>query len=123
MDFLWHLYLMAVLYISTGILHFVKPKFYLRIIPDYLPNAALLVYLSGIAEIILGIGLFFHSTRIFALFGIIAMLLVFLLVHFNMLSSKKAGLGLPKWILILRILLQFVLAWWAWYYISSGSTS
>ncbi len=113
----WHLYLMAFLYISAGIMHFIRPKMYMRIMPKYLPNHKFLVLLSGIAEIVLGIALCFNSSRTFAIYGIIAMLAVFLLVHVYMLSSEKAGAGIPQWILILRIPLQFALMAWAWLYL------
>ena len=113
----WHLHLMAALYIFAGIMHFIKPKMYMRIMPKYLPNHKLLVLLSGIAEIILGFALLLTSTKSLAIYGIIAMLTVFLLVHFYMLSGKKASAGIPKWILILRIPLQFGLMYWAWLYL------
>ena len=108
---------MAFLYISAGIMHFIKPKMYMRIMPKYLPNHKFLVLLSGIAEIILGMAICFNKTRIVAIYGIIAMLAVFLLVHVYMLSSEKAGAGIPQWILILRIPLQFALMAWAWLYL------
>ena len=114
----WHLYLMAAIYIFAGVMHFINPKPYLRIMPRYLPNHKLLVNLSGIAEIMLGIGLCFPLTKNSAIWGIIAMLIVFLLVHFYMLSSKKAGAGIPQWLLILRIPLQFGLMYWAYSYLS-----
>ncbi|MCX7547614.1 hypothetical protein OS188_06565 [Xanthomarina sp. F1114] len=113
----WHLYLMAAIYIFAGIMHFIKPKMYMRIMPKYLPNHKLLVLLSGVAEIVLGFGLLFNQTRNLAIYGIIAMLIVFLLVHFYMLSSKKAGAGIPKWVLLMRLPLQFVLMAWAYYYL------
>lgn len=113
----WHLYLMAAIYGFAGLMHFIRPKTYLRIMPRYLPNPKLLVSLSGIAEIMLGVGLCFPSTKNAAISGIIAMLIVFLLVHFYMLSGKKAGAGIPQWILILRIPLQFVLIYWAYSYL------
>ena len=117
MNYPWHLYLMAAIYIFAGMMHFIKPKTYLRIMPRYLPNHKLLVSLSGVAEIMLGVGLCFPSTKDFAISGIIAMLTVFLLVHFYMLSSKKAGAGIPQWLLILRIPLQFGLMYWAYWYL------
>lgn len=113
----WHLYLMAGIYILAGSFHFLKPKIYLRIMPRYLPAHKSLVFLSGIGEILLGIGLFFAETKDIAIYGIILMLSVFLLVHFYMLSSKKAGAGIPVWALWLRIPLQFGLMWWAYYYL------
>ncbi|MEY8868252.1 MauE/DoxX family redox-associated membrane protein [Meridianimaribacter flavus] len=113
----WHLYLMAAIYVFAGFMHFIKPKMYMRIMPRYLPNHKLLVLLSGIAEIILGIALCIPILKTTAVYGIIAMLVVFLLVHFYMLSGEKASAGIPKWILILRIPLQFVLMYWAWSYL------
>ncbi|MBU2998062.1 hypothetical protein KO500_16595 [Cellulophaga baltica] len=117
MQYPFHLYIMATIYVFAGIMHFIKPKTYLRIMPRFLPKHKLLVALSGLAEIILGIGLCFSSTKNLAIYGIIAMLAVFLLVHFYMLSGKKESAGIPKWILILRVPLQFVLMYWAYWYL------
>ena len=108
---------MAILYIFAGIMHFVKPKTFLRIMPRYLPNQKGLVFLSGVAEVLLGIGLVLPATKNSAIYGIIAMLIVFLPVHFYMLKGEKEGAGIPKWILILRIPLQFGLMYWAYYYL------
>lgn len=113
----WHLYLMAFMYIFAGVMHFIKPKAYLRIMPKYLPNHKALVFWSGIVEVVLGFGICFSRTKNIAVWGIIIMLAVFLLVHFYMLSSKKASAGVPKWILVLRIPLQFGLIYWAYWYL------
>ncbi|SHG06676.1 Uncharacterized membrane protein [Salegentibacter echinorum] len=117
MQYPWHLYLMGAMYIIAGINHFRKPITYMRIMPPYLPAHKMLVYLSGIAEVFFGCLLFFPETKNLAVYGIILMLIVFFLVHFYMLSSKKAGAGVPKWLLILRIPLQFFLIYWAWFYL------
>ena len=111
------LYAMAALYIIAGIMHFIKPKMYMRIMPTYLPNHRALVYLSGIVEVLLGLGLCIPQLRVISICGIITMLSIFLLVHFYMLSGEKASAGIPKWILILRIPLQFILMYWAWFYL------
>jgi len=116
-NFPWHLYVMAIIYIFAGIMHFVKPKMYLRIMPRYLSNHKALVVWSGAAEIILGFAICVPSTKNVALIGIILMLFIFLLVHFYMLKGKKEGVGIPKWILILRIPLQFALMYWAYAYV------
>jgi len=118
MDYPWHLYVMGLLYVIAGINHFINPKIYLRIMPRYLPAHKTLVYLSGAVEILLGIGVCLTPTKTISIYGIIAMLVVFLLVHFYMLSSKKAGAGFPKWALILRLALQFALMYWAYFYLS-----
>tara|TARA_B110000967_G_C18376395_1_gene313117 strand:- start:117 stop:407 length:291 start_codon:yes stop_codon:yes gene_type:complete len=68
----------------------------------------LLIYLSGVTEIFLGIRILFSQTRSVALWGVIAMLIVFLIVHVNMLSPSNQ-LGIFPWILWLRIPIQFIL--------------
>ena len=114
----WHYFIMAAMYGLAGVMHFIKPKAYMRIMPRYLPAHRLLVYLSGLAEIFLGVALIFRPLKNLAIWGIIAMLILFLMVHFYMLSSKKAGLNLPKWLLWARVLLQFGLMYWAYFYLT-----
>lgn len=118
MTYPWHLYLMAVIYIFAGLMHFVKPEVYLRIMPRFLPFHKTLVFLSGLAEVVAGIGLFFEATKNIAIYGIITMLAIFLLVHVYMLTSKEAGAGFPKWLLLLRLPLQFGLMFWAYWHLN-----
>jgi uncharacterized membrane protein len=115
--FPWHQYIMGLLYILAGVNHFRKPKIYERIMPPYLPAKNTLVMLSGIAEMVLGFMLLNTATQTIAAWGIILMLIVFIPVHIFMLQDEKAGLKLPKWVLILRIPLQFVLMYWAYQYV------
>ena len=110
------LYLMGIIYSVLGIVHFTHTGFYKPLMPKFLPAHNFLIYASGIAEIVLGIGVFFLKTKEYALWGIIAMLLVFLLVHINMLFPGNQ-LGVSLWILILRIPIQFVLIYWAYQYL------
>lgn len=111
------IYFMAAIYIIAGIMHFIKTKMYMIIMPEYLSNHKALVIWSGIAEIVLGIGLCIPFLKKLSIYGIVTMLVIFLLVHFYMLSNKKASLGIPKWILVLRIPLQFALMYWALLYL------
>ncbi|MFS4494078.1 hypothetical protein [Maribacter sp. 2308TA10-17] len=117
MNYPWHLYVMALIYIIAGIMHFVRPKMYLRILPGYLPGHKLLVIISGIAEIVLGIALCFSETKNLAIYAIIAMLVFFLPAHCHMLFNKKASMGISRWVLIARIPLQFLLMFWAYWYL------
>ncbi|WP_435137874.1 DoxX family protein [Formosa sp. A9] len=118
MAYPWHLYLMGILYFLAGTMHFIKPKMYEHIMPEYLPNHKLLVFISGFAEIGLGILVCTPQFKNFAIYGIIVMLAIFLLVHFYMLNNEKFKARIPKWILILRLPLQFVLMYWAYSYLS-----
>ena len=110
---MYQLYFMGLLYTFLGVFHFTHTHFYRPLMPKFLPAHDLLIYLSGWAEIILGIGVLFPWTRIIALWGIIAMLLVFLVVHVNMLFPENQ-LGIAIWILWTRIPLQFLLIYWAY---------
>jgi len=88
---------MALLYILAGILHFVMPAMYERIIPPWIPKKKAVVYLSGLLEIALGAALFFPGLRTLALYGIITLLILFLPVHTYMIRVKSAGKGIPPW--------------------------
>ena len=113
----WHYYFMACIYILAGIMHFVYPAMYRRIIPPWIPYPMGMVYLSGILEIVLGAALFFPGTSRLALFGIMALLVLFLPVHTHMLRDSRASMGIPTWVLLLRIPLQGLLIYWAYVYI------
>ena len=104
---------MGVFFSVLGIIHFANTTFYCPLMPKFLPAHDLLIYLSGVAEILLGLGVLFPQTRSLALWRIIAMLLVFLIVHINMLFPANS-LGIPLRILWLRIPLQFLLIYWAY---------
>ncbi len=56
-------YVIAVLFVLAGIMHFIKPGMYVRIMPDYIPKHQLMVYISGVAEILGGLGLLISQTK------------------------------------------------------------
>lgn len=113
----WHLYLMSLMYVGIGCMHFLQPKAFLGVIPRYLPSEKLMVYLSGAAEIMLGTAVLFEKIRTHAIYGIIAMLTVFLVVHWHMIADTKYHKKFPKPILWLRFILQFGLMYWAYHYV------
>lgn len=50
-------------FVLAGIMHFVKPRAYERIVPPYLPRHRELVYASGVAEITGGLATMHPATR------------------------------------------------------------
>ena len=106
-------YILALLLIIAGILHFVKPKFYLKIMPRYLPAHFLLVILSGIVEIICGLLLLFPITQNIGAYLTIALLIAVFPANIEM--SRKYFVRNKKgfWLTILRLPLQILLIWWA----------
>lgn len=109
------LYCIAAIYIVSGFLHFFRPEPYLRIMPPYIPNHPLMVVLSGIAELVLGIGLLFPATRIVAAWGLILLLIAIFPANVYMATAEKFS-AIPGWIRWGRLPLQLVLIWWAWRY-------
>lgn len=105
--------LMSVLYVAAGVNHFIQPVFYVNIMPHYFPFPLELVYISGVCEIVFGVFVLFSKTRKTASWLIIAMLIIFLPVHLQMVIDNYPLLGLMFWISVIRIPLQYVLIKWA----------
>jgi uncharacterized membrane protein len=51
-------------FIATGMLHFLRPNWYLKIMPPYIPAPELMVAASGAAEVAGGVGLLVPSAWI-----------------------------------------------------------
>jgi uncharacterized membrane protein len=111
------LLLMSALYLWSGINHFRKPNFYLKMMPPYLPNHLFLVNASGVAEIVLAIGLLFSATQSLAAWGIIALLIAVFPANIYMLTATDRFRRIPTWFKWLRLPLQGALIWWAWQYV------
>lgn len=107
-------YALGLLLIMAGVLHFVTPATYLRIMPPYLPAPLLLVYLSGLAEIGLGLGLLFRRTRRWAAWGTVALFIAVFPANVYMAQANDALFHLPAWVVWGRLPLQLMLLAWAW---------
>ena len=96
-------------------MHFIFPVPYSKIIPSILPYPMMLVYISGIAEILCGVGFLFEPTRTFAAWATIVLLIAIYPANINMAMHPKY-FGINPWILYLRLPLQFVMIWLAYLY-------
>ena len=112
------LYLQSAIYLVAGIYHFINPDFYIGILDSWFPLKSEAVFVSGVAEILLAIGLLHPKTQQFSAKLIALMLIVFLfLVHIPMAFHFNGFNDMVWWIAIIRIPLQFVLIKWAWYFV------
>jgi uncharacterized membrane protein len=91
------LYVMGVFYAAAGVMHFVAPKVYARVVPPRFPRPVTLVYLSGIAEIVLGIGVMIRRTHQRSAWGLIALLLAVFPANVHMATSDVATDATPDW--------------------------
>ncbi len=112
--------LLAVLFIVAGILHFVIPQVYLKIMPPYLPWHSALLSISGAAEILGGLGLLAPMliVRHAAAWGLVALLVSVLPANIYMATEHLPLPGImgQSWAQWLRIPLQIPLIYWAWSY-------
>ncbi|WKK73971.1 hypothetical protein QYS49_19295 [Marivirga salinae] len=120
----WSVRLMTVFYLLAGFNHFINPDFYLPLIPPLFAYPEKINVLSGIAEILLAIGILFNPSRKYAAYGILIMLLAFIPSHVYFIqlgSCINEGLCVPEWIGWIRlVLIHPILLLWAW---KSGKSS
>ena len=106
-------YALALLFVLAGSWHFVHPATYLRIMPPQLPHPLALVYLSGAAEALGGLGLLPARTRRLAGGGLLALLVAVFPANVYM-ALAHAQLGIAGWAAWGRLPLQLPLLWWTW---------
>lgn len=108
---------MAIAYILAGLNHFRQPDLYEKVTPPFIPYKKQVNEIIGFLTIIFGVYIFIPVYTEYALWSILFLLIVVFPSNIYMLVSKEAGLGIPKWILLLRIPIQFLLMYWAYQYI------
>jgi uncharacterized membrane protein len=109
-------WLLTLFMVGAGVNHFVDPAPYVGMMPEVLPAPLALVYVSGAAEIVGGLGLILPATRRLAAWGLIALLIAVFPANVNM-ALHHLPLGtrvVPSWALWARLPLQLVLVAWAY---------
>ncbi len=103
-------WLFALSMVAVGVSHFTDPEPFLTIMPPALPAHLELVYLSGVFEILGGLGLLVPTTRRFSAWGLVALLVAVYPANIHMLVNEVYLDGMPqeRWLLWLRMPFQFV---------------
>ncbi|MDP6866051.1 MAG: hypothetical protein QGG62_03845 [Candidatus Poseidoniaceae archaeon] len=100
---------LGLFFINVGILHFTDAEWFTPIVPDILPfSAEFWVIISGIPEVLCGVGLILPRTRIIAGKATVALLIVLYWANLNMWFNNISldGITLSFWGHILRGLAQ-----------------
>jgi len=108
----------GIAFVLTGISHFAIPEKFMEMMPTFLPAPLVLIYLSGVFEILGGIGLIISKTKQLAASGLILLLLaVFPANIYVALNNVQLGgfmnYAVYQW---LRLPMQFALialVWWS----------
>ncbi len=104
-------YAMSIGYVTVGLGHFTNTSFFLKIMPPYLPYHTELVYISGLFEIILGLGLLFKSLKKWVGWGLIFLLIAVypanIYLAFNKAPQEAINITpfLASWV---RLPMQFI---------------
>jgi len=117
------LFTVAGFFTFAGVGHFTNTEFFVAIVPAYLPAPYLLVYVSGVFELLGGVGVLESRTRRFAGYGLLALLVAVFPANIYMAMNPELYPDMPAAGLYGRLPIQFVFAaiiWWGT--LSSGST-
>ncbi len=109
-------WVLTIFMVAAGANHFISPAPYVGMMPAALPAPLLLVDVSGVAEMLGGLGLILPATRRLAAWGLIALFIAVFPANLNM-AINHLPLGttpVPTWALWARLPLQVVLIAWAW---------
>ena len=109
-------YLLATFFIAAGINHFWHTAFYVAIMPPGLPLHLELVYLSGAAEIALGVLLLFRRWQAVAGWGLMALCVAVFPANVHMALHPELYTQFTPTGLWLRLPLQGMAIVWAWCY-------
>jgi uncharacterized membrane protein len=113
-------WLLAVAFIGAGVNHFRNAEFYVRIMPPYLPWHYELVLISGVFEILGGIGLLIPRFQVAAAWGLIALLVAVFPANVYMALHPEVGAerfpNLPHAVWWWRLPFQIVFIAWAYWF-------
>ena len=105
--------LFALFMLYAGVQHLLKPEFYIPFVPSFLPFTMGIVYVSGIAEILVGIFLLIPKYAKLGAMGLLLLMLVFLPIHIWDVFAENPAIGSQKAALI-RLGVQFLFIAIAW---------
>ena len=107
--------LVGLAFVAMGTAHFTNSEMFAAIVPPYLPAALLLVYVSGVFEILGGLGILPAATRRFSGLGLLALLVAVFPANIHMALHPQQFTELSPAMLWVRLPFQFVFAalvWW-----------
>lgn len=109
-------WLLGVLFVLAGANHFVHTPFYVSIMPPYLPWHTALVYVSGVAELVLGVMLCTRSMERLAAWGLIALVIAVTPANLHMAFHAELYPQFSSVALWLRLPLQGALMAWVYWF-------
>ena len=109
---------LSLMLLFAGVGHFIANEQMTQLLPDFLPFKELQIYLTGILEFVIAIGLLNKDKRKF--FGWVAIIMFLVFLPFNIYGAYQGvGLGGHEWglkYLFIRVPIQLVFIVWAYFF-------
>lgn len=108
----------AVMFVLIGIMHLATPRKLTYMIEGWLPYALELVLISGVLEIVFGIGLLVPAVSIYAAWGLILLLIAMFPANIYVAVKQlpaPGGLPAKAWYTWSRLAFQPVYIAWVWW--------
>jgi len=105
------------MFFQVGVMHLIKPEAFSYMIEGLIPYPNLMINLSGIAEIILGLGVLFPRTRKISAWLLIVMLVAIFPANINVAVNDLAspgGLPSESWYRWSRLAFQPLYIFWVY---------
>jgi uncharacterized membrane protein len=104
----------GVAFIVASIPHFTSPERYLPMMPPFVPAPRMMISVSGVAELLGGIGMLIPRTARLASWWLAALLLAIFPANIYVAISGVNAAGLPSspWYTWSRLPFQLVFLWW-----------
>lgn len=113
---------LGILFIAAGLNHFVNTAFYVGIMPPYIPFHRELVYVTGVAEIVLGVLVTVPRTAAPAAWGLILLMILMFPANVHMAVHPDLFPRFRPLALYFRLPVQALLIAWAYAYCRPNST-
>ncbi len=110
-------------FIVGGLAHFFSAEFFVAIMPDYLPWHWELVIISGVFEILGGVGILLPKTRLIAAYGLMALCVAVFPANIHMAMHPERFADIPLAMLYLRLPLQFLFIYFIWWSVKTERES
>jgi uncharacterized membrane protein len=104
---------LALFMVAIGVAHFAVPGPFVSIVPAWLPAPTALVLVSGLFEVLGGLGLLVPRARRLAGVGLVVLYVAVFPANVNMAMHPELGQGIPGWALWGRLPMQLLFVSWA----------
>ena len=106
---------LSAFFVLGGVNHFLNPDFYVAMMPPYLPAHVALVWVSGVFEMLGGIGVLVPTARARAGWGLVLLLVAVFPANLHMALNPELFSDLSSAALYARLPFQVLFIAWAYW--------